>query len=84
MGNTEVEKYKIGFKSSYINDHKFKHVVDISSSVAMSWIKSCDEIDLDDINDWTNKMFFIVANEHGKYIAINNQDGVFSVRILAV
>ena len=32
-------------------------------------------------NGWLNKLFIIVAYEHGKFISLYNHDGVFSVRI---
>ncbi len=32
-------------------------------------------------NGWLNKLFVIVAHEPGKFIALYNHDGVFSVRI---
>ena len=34
-----------------------------------------------DKNGWLNKLFVIVAFEHGKFIALYNHDGKFSVRV---
>jgi len=43
------------------------------------------DIDTDvNINGWLNKLFIIVAFEHGKWIALYNHDGSFSVRVKEV
>ncbi|RLA21646.1 MAG: hypothetical protein DRQ62_09270 [Gammaproteobacteria bacterium] len=34
-----------------------------------------------DKSGWLNKLFIIVGFEHGKYISISNNDGVFSLFI---
>ena len=34
-----------------------------------------------DKNGWLNKLFVLVAYEHGKFVAIYNHDGVFSIRV---
>lgn len=54
--------YKIGYTSSYIKDHPFKHVMDLPEE---EW-------------DWLNKMFIIVAHGHGKFIALVRQDQNYS------
>ena len=40
-----------------------------------------ENIDTDaSVNGWLNKLFVIVDADHGKYIAIYNHDGKFSIR----
>ncbi len=32
-------------------------------------------------NGWLNKLFILVGNDHGQWIALNNHDGRFSIYI---
>ncbi|MGK0290647.1 MAG: hypothetical protein ACI86H_002106 [bacterium] len=90
-----MDEFKIGFTGTYINDHQFTHIAEISIETAVAFVKSeCPSINMGkgtaeeltigvdyktdaNQNGWLNKLFIIVKEEHGKYLAVYNHDGIF-------
>ncbi len=54
--------------------------VDMGCKVAAKYLTTDGDIDTDaSINGWMNKLFIIVGNEHGKWIALVKWDDKFSL-----
>lgn len=69
-----MDQLKIGFTTCYIRDYPFDHICDIPMDVAIQWITN-----FIDVNTLISKQFVIVGGDHGKYVAINYSDGIYSL-----
>lgn len=89
-----MQELKIGFTACYINDFKADHITDLPFDSALTWAKEfagdvhggCGRKStfntFTEANDWMNKLFVVVGYEHGKWVALYNHDGTFSVRTI--
>jgi hypothetical protein len=85
--------YGFGLVGTYIQDHPFYHVAEIPVEVAVAWVNSvCPNVNMGNSRlaseltpenattyGWLNKLFVIVGESHGKWMALNNHDGSFSI-----
>ena len=69
------EDYEIGYKNCYISDHEFRMICELPEEVAWTWAKQYFQVE--DIKKWLNKLFVIVEEFHGKYIAVYKHDYKF-------
>ena len=69
------EDYKIGYKSCYISDHKFRAICELPEAVAWVWAK--DFLEVENVENWLNKLFVIVGETCGRYIAVYKHDYKF-------
>jgi len=68
------QEYKFGFTACYIQDHPFNHICDIPEDVALLWVNRYIKP-----SDMQSKQFVIVDGDHGKFLAINYSDYVYSI-----
>jgi len=69
-----MDQLKIGFTACYIRDYPFDHVCDIPMDVALVWLGQYI-----DVKTLVSKQFVIVGGDHGKYVAINYNDRIYSL-----
>jgi len=86
------EAYEIGYVSSYIQDHDFKHVTNITEKAAIALVAEvCPDTNMGygdkakaknlvaGGGKWLNKLFVLISRDHNKWVAVVNWDNTYSI-----
>ncbi len=88
-----MKKLEVGMVGTYPHYRNFNHLVDIPAYVALAWVKrlfpdtrlgrkiTAKEITLDNLEEeWLNKAYIIISDDHDQWIALYNADDSFSIQ----
>lgn len=86
------KELNVGFTACYARDYKFTHICNMPKISAILWAQSvAGDVDAgcgksfneltECCGQWLNKLFVIVGCDHGRWLALYNHDGKFSLRI---
>jgi hypothetical protein len=70
----DTSELRFGFTTCYIRDYPFHHICDIPSEVAIPWISQYIKP-----SEMQGQQFVIVGGDHGKFVAINYSNYIYSI-----